>query len=76
MATATEMYKIAQNVLARTGFDGDLQGEVAKAMSGINRLDTYNELNPPPPPTVDDTAIISDETGENIPAEESPTIVP
>lgn len=41
---------IFENVIARVGLDGDVLGEFAKAMSSLNGLQTYNELNPPQPP--------------------------
>ena len=50
MASASERYKIALNILARVGIDGNLHDEYARAMSTLNGLQTYNELNPPAPP--------------------------
>ena len=53
MATATENFKIALNVLARVGVDGDLIGEYSKAMATLHGMDTYNQMQaqiPPPMP--------------------------
>jgi hypothetical protein len=47
MASATERLKIFENIIARVGLDGDVLGEYSKAMSMINGMQTYNELNPP-----------------------------
>ena len=44
---AKERLTIFENIVARVGIDGDVLGEYSKAMSGINGLQTYNELNPP-----------------------------
>ena len=49
MGTATDNYKILQNIIARVGIEGDLHSELAKAMSTLNGLQTYSELNPPTP---------------------------
>ena len=49
MATARERLKIFENVIARVGLDGDVLGEYSKAMSSLNGLQTYTELNPPQP---------------------------
>jgi hypothetical protein len=50
MANAKERLKIFENVIARVGLDGDVLGEYAKAMSSLNGLQTYSELNPPQAP--------------------------
>jgi hypothetical protein len=50
MASAKERLKIFENVIARVGLDGDVLGEYAKAMSSLNGLQTFNELNPPTAP--------------------------
>lgn len=50
MGNAKERLKILENVIARVGLDGDVLGEFAKAMSTLNGLDSFNELNPPTPP--------------------------
>jgi len=53
MASAKERLKIFENVVARVGLDGDVLGEYSKAMSALNGLQTYSELNPPQPPLQD-----------------------
>ena len=50
MATARERRDIFYNIIARVGMDGDVLGEFSKAMSTLNGMQTYNELNPPMPP--------------------------
>lgn len=47
MANATERLKIFENIIARVGLDGDVLGEYSKAMSQLNGLQTFNEMNPP-----------------------------
>jgi hypothetical protein len=61
MATATERYKIALNILARVGIDGNLHDEYARAMSTLHGLQTYNEMNVPQTPQ----DIISPPMGNN-----------
>ena len=63
MATAKERYVIALNILAKVGIDGELHNEYAKAMSMLHGLQTYNELNPPPPPQ----AAMPPDTGQGVP---------
>ena len=52
MATARERRDIFYNIIARVGMDGDVLGEFSKAMSTLNGMQTYNELNPPQPPNM------------------------
>jgi len=52
MATARERRDIFYNIIARVGMDGDVLGEFSKAMSTLNGMQTYNELNPPIPPNM------------------------
>jgi len=47
MASAKERLTIFENVIARVGMDGDVLGEYSKAMSSLNGLQTFQELNPP-----------------------------
>lgn len=61
MATAEETYKIALNILARVGITGDVVAEHAKAMSELNKFQTFNEMNPPQMPQ----APITDPTGQS-----------
>jgi len=51
MASASERLKIFENIIARVGLDGDVLGEYSKAMSMLNGMQTYQELNPPIVPT-------------------------
>ena len=60
--TNQDQYKIALNILAKVGMDGDLITEHAKAVSQVNFLQTYNELNPPPPPQ----AAMPPDTGQGV----------
>jgi len=50
MINAQERLKIFENIVARVGLDGDVLGEYSKAMSTLNGLQTYNEMNPPTAP--------------------------
>ena len=47
--TAEERYKVALNILARVGVDGDLIGEYGKAMAGYNSFESMQAMPPPPP---------------------------
>jgi hypothetical protein len=49
--TAQERYKIALNILARVGINGDLQGEFAKAMSVLHGMDSMSAIQPTIPQT-------------------------
>ena len=49
MATSRERLAIIENVIARVGLDGDVLGEYSKAMSALNGLQTFSEMNPPIP---------------------------
>jgi len=50
MGQAREKLRIFENVMARVGLGGDFLGEYFKALSTVNGLQTYNELNPPTAP--------------------------
>ena len=50
--TRKELYTIGLNVFSRVGATGDFIGEFSKAMSTLNGMQTYNELNPPIPPNM------------------------
>jgi hypothetical protein len=47
---ATERLKVIQNVVAKVGIDGDLVGEMSRAMSMLNGFDSYQAMQPPPMP--------------------------
>jgi hypothetical protein len=47
MGQSREKLRIFENVMARVGLSGDFLGEYFKALSSLNGLQTYNELNPP-----------------------------
>jgi hypothetical protein len=49
MATGKERLHVFENVMARVGLSGDFLGEYFKALSTLNGLQTYNEMNPPQP---------------------------
>jgi hypothetical protein len=52
--SATDDYKILLNILSKTGVNGDLMGEFAKAKSMIHGFQSYQATQPPPPvPTAD-----------------------
>lgn len=75
MATAKERQKILFNVIARVGMDGDVLGEFAKAMSSLNGLQTFNEVNPPMPPVTSNTAISAPQSANPIPSTNQGTIL-
>jgi hypothetical protein len=50
MGQGRDRLRIFENVMARVGLSGDFIGEYFKALSSLNGLQTYNELNPPQPP--------------------------
>ena len=50
MGQGRERLKIFENVMARVGLNGDFLGEYFKALSSLNSLQTFSELNPPQPP--------------------------
>jgi len=56
MATSRERLKIFENIIARVGLDGDVLGEYSKAMSMLNGMQTYQELNPPITPDMGQVA--------------------
>jgi hypothetical protein len=72
---ATERLKVIQNVVAKVGIDGDLVGEMSKAMSMLNRFDSYQAMQPPPMaqiiPTDNAGGIISQEPTQGMPPEQS-----
>jgi len=49
MATAKERLAIFENILARVGVDGDVLGEYSKALSTLNGMQTFQEMQPPIP---------------------------
>lgn len=51
--TAQERLQIALNILARVGIDGDLQGEYAKAIAGVNQFDSMQAMQSQIPPPTD-----------------------
>ncbi len=76
MASAQDNYRIALNVLARVGIDGDLVGEYSKAMAMLHGLDSYNQMQPPPmpqqipqeqPPVPEQGGTMPPEMGQNTP---------
>jgi hypothetical protein len=57
MGKSEEKLRIFENVMARVGLSGDFLGEYFKALSTLNGLQTYSEMNPPMPPVSQNTAI-------------------
>jgi len=62
MGQAREKLRIFENVMARVGLGGDFLGEYFKALSTVNGLQTYNEMNPPTAPLQSTQAPIGSET--------------
>ena len=52
MGKHSDNLKMFYNVLRRTSGGADTLSEYARVQSDINGMQTYNELNPPQPPTV------------------------
>lgn len=42
--TANDQYKVALNIIARVGMNGDIIGEFSKAMSTINGLSSQEQM--------------------------------
>lgn len=47
--TSEDRYKVALNIVARVGIDGNVLGEYAKAMAGLNSFESMQDMPPPPP---------------------------
>ena len=45
--TAEERYKVALNIVARVGIDGDVLGEYSKALSSLNSFESLQAMTPP-----------------------------
>lgn len=50
MSTATDRYKLINNIVARVGIDGDIIGELARVESIINSIEQGKMMPPPMPP--------------------------
>jgi len=50
MITATERYKLINNITARVGIDGDIISELSKVESMINSIEQGKMTPPPLPP--------------------------
>ena len=64
--TSKERLTVFENILARTSGGGDTLKEYAKAMSTINGMQTYNEVNTPVVPQEAITEPISTEPTQGI----------
>ena len=77
--TAQERLKIAENIVARVGLDGNIMGEFAKAMAGLNEFDSFQQMAPPPQQPMGNTVPNIAENGDNMPQEgmgmEAPPLV-
>ena len=67
MATSRERLAIIENVIARIGLDGDVLGEYSRAMSALNNLQTFNEMNPPIPQNLPPEGSVGTDTGQITP---------
>jgi len=83
MATAKERRDIFYNIVARVGLDGPVLEEYSKALSTLNHLKTYNELNPPMPsnlppeqPMATNTGQITPEMGQSAPQSNNSLNIP
>jgi len=65
MASAKDRLTIFENVIARVGLDGDVLGEYSKAMSALNGLQTFTEMNPPALPASNNIAPNVDNMQQN-----------
>lgn len=59
MADARSRLKVLENVIGRVGLGGDVLGEYSKALSAMNGLDTYAEMNPAPVPMPTQTPTVA-----------------
>lgn len=50
MSTATDRYRLINNIVARVGIDGDIIGELARVESIINGIE-QGKMMPPPMPS-------------------------
>ena len=64
MATGEDKLKILENVIGRVGLSGDVLGEFAKALSALNGIQAYNDMNEP-------TMSQLPAQGQNLPPEQS-----
>ena len=67
MATSRERLAIIENVIARVGLDGDVLGEYSRAMSALNNLQTFSEMNPPVPQNLPPEQPMGSPQGELLP---------
>ena len=58
------------NVIARVGLDGDVLGEYSKAMSTLNGMQSYTEMNPPIPQGLPPEQSLEGDTAPMTPTEE------
>ena len=49
---ASERWRLINNIIARTGIDGDVIGELARAEAMINAIDQGKMMPPPLPPEI------------------------
>ena len=72
--TNQEQYKIALNILARVGIDGNLQEEHARAISALNGYQSLMEMTPPMPIPQPSTVLPTNQsTGGTIPPQTTQT---
>jgi len=69
MATATERWRILQNIIAQKGIDADLYSELAKAESMINAIDQGKMMPPPIPPEINANQGTLETPQETLPTE-------
>lgn len=73
MGQGKDRLRIFENVMGRVGLSGDFLGEYFRALSSLNGLQTYSELNPPTSitPPIDQNTSITSPINEDIPFGES-----
>ena len=73
MSTASERYRILQNIIAQKGIDADLFTELARAEAMINNIEQGKMMPPPIPPEISPTQNTPMPTESNISPETTNT---
>jgi len=74
MSTATERYKIIQNIIAQKGIDCDLFVELARTEAMINSIEQGKMIPPPLPPELNANQGTLETPQETLPTNEIPPI--
>lgn len=66
---SSERWILINNIIARVGIEGDIQGELARAEAMINAIDQGKMMPPPLPPEITET---TEPTNEPMPDQTEP----